>query len=141
MKYPDTTFEGLISSIAVDPPIMNWIFVDRESHEVKFGNRAAAEPNLTGPFDVTRQDKRLKFAGWEGFVAVLEDSGFWALYFDRDGDNLKAKVKAGTPVLEVELLRKEVREMKKMVVEHDFKTDAQTEDVKTEEGKADEVGE
>jgi len=120
---------------------MNWIFVDRESHEVKFGNRAAAEPNLTGPFDVTRQDKRLKFAGWEGFVAVLEDSGFWALYFDRDGDNLKAKVKAGT-VLEVELLRKEVRGLKKMVVEHEFKTeDAQTEDIKTEGGKADEVGE
>ena len=87
---------------------MNWIYVSRDTHEVKFGVRQSAEPNLTGPFDCTRQDRRLTFGGWEGFVAVRE-GGFWALYFDRDGDGLGPKVAPGTPVIEVELIRRELR--------------------------------
>jgi len=40
---------------------------------------------------------------------VVKEGNFWALYFDRDSNNLKGKVEAGTVVLEVELLRKESR--------------------------------
>ncbi len=87
---------------------MNWIYVQRDTYEVKFGTRHFSEPHLTGPFDCTRQDRRLTFGGWEGFVAVREGD-FWALYFDRDGDRLRAKVAEGTPVLEVELVRRETR--------------------------------
>lgn len=87
---------------------MNWIYVSRDTHEVKFGVRQFAEPNLTGPFDCTRQDWRLTFGGWEGFVAVKEGA-FWALYFDRDGDSLESKVVPGTPVIELELIRREMR--------------------------------
>jgi len=94
---------------------MNWINVDRDTNEVKFGTRAWAEHNLTGPFDCTRQERRLTFGGWEGFVAVQEDGGFWALYFDRDSDSLKSKVKEGTVVIEVELYRKEVRNKQRKV--------------------------
>lgn len=46
--------------------------------------------------------------GWEGFCAVKEGD-FWALYFDREGDGLEGKVESGTPVVEVELLRTEMR--------------------------------
>jgi hypothetical protein len=108
MTYPDTKYSGLISSIADEPPIMNWIYVDRDTFEVKFGTRPYAESNLNGPFDCTRQDRRLTFGGWEGFV-VVKEGDFWALYFDRNMDNLRSKVKEGTPVLEVELLRQEMR--------------------------------
>ncbi len=108
LAYPDAKYSGLVSTITDDAPIMNWIYVDRNTHEVKFGIRQFAEANLTGPFDCTRQDRRLTFGGWEGFVAVQEGD-FWALYFDRDGDNLRAKVAPGTPVLELELLRRELR--------------------------------
>lgn len=88
--------------------MMNWIYVDKDTYEVKFGTRAWAEPNLTGPFDCTRQDRRLTFAGWEGFCLVKEGD-FWALYFDLDDDMLKSKISRGTPVLEIELTRKEMR--------------------------------
>jgi hypothetical protein len=44
---------------------MNWVYVDKETHEVKYGVRADAQPNLTGPFNCTRQDRRLNFDGWE----------------------------------------------------------------------------
>ena len=87
---------------------MNWIYVQRDTYELKFGTRQFSEGNFTGPFDCTRQDRRLTFGGWEGFVAVKEGD-FWALYFDRDSDKLRSRVKAGTPVIEIELLRREMR--------------------------------
>jgi hypothetical protein len=92
---------------------MNWIYVDRETYELKYGVRVDAQPNLTGPFDCTRQDRRLTFEKWEGFVAVKieegDDAGMWALYFDRDDDGLKGKLGEGRTVLEVELVRWEKR--------------------------------
>ena len=87
---------------------MNWIYVDRWTYELKFGNRSWADDNFPIPWDCSRQDRRLTFGGWEGFLAVKEGN-FWALYFDVDGDKLKSKVEEGTPVLEVTLLRVEMR--------------------------------
>lgn len=87
---------------------MNWIYVDRETYEVKFGVRQQSQPHYTGPFDCTRQDRRLTFGGWEGFC-VVKEGDFWALYFDVDKDRLRSKLGAGTPVLEVELMRVEMR--------------------------------
>lgn len=95
---------------------MNWVFVHAQTHELKFGPRAASDGNATGPWDCTRQDRRLTFSGWEGFCAVQEGD-FWALYFDLDGDRLKGKVSPGTPVVELELLRVEMRTAKPVVVE------------------------
>ncbi|KAM0816835.1 hypothetical protein AB5N19_02637 [Seiridium cardinale] len=108
LAFPEAKYAGLVSTICDEPPIMNWIYVDRSSYEVKFGTRAWAEPNYSGPYDCTRQDRRLTFGGWEGFVAVKEGD-FWALYFDLEQDKLKSKLPIATPILEVELLRVEMR--------------------------------
>jgi hypothetical protein len=107
LPYPDTKYEGLVTTITDSAPIMNWVYVDSSSHEVRYGVRADAQPNRTGPFDCTRQDRRLTFEGWEGWCAVEELPGIWALYFDVDDDGLKSKVAPGTRVLELELSRKE----------------------------------
>lgn len=108
LAYPGTTHAGLVSSITEEAPIMNWIYMDALTYEMKFGTRQWAEGNLTGPFDCTRQDRRMTLAGYEGFVAVKEGN-FWSLYFDWDGDRLKSKVADGTPVIDVDLLRQEMR--------------------------------
>jgi hypothetical protein len=107
LPYPDTKYEGLVTTITNAAPVMNWVYVDSNSHEVRYGVRADAQPNRTGPFDCTRQDRRLTFEGWEGWCAVEELPGIWALYFDVDDDGLKSKVAPGTRVLELELSRKE----------------------------------
>ncbi|KAI0814578.1 hypothetical protein GGR55DRAFT_632361 [Xylaria sp. FL0064] len=112
LPYPDTKYEGLVSTISDDPPMLNWIYVDKDTYEVKYGLRTDAQPHLTGPFDCTRQDRRMTLEGWEGFVAVEEYPGIWALYFDRDDDGLVTKVPMGTRVLEVELTRREKKERK-----------------------------
>ncbi|KAI0157021.1 hypothetical protein GGR57DRAFT_491450 [Xylariaceae sp. FL1272] len=108
LPYPESSAQGLVSTICDEPPIMNWIYVDRWSHELKFGTRAWADDNWPVPFGCSRQDRRLTFGSWEGFLAVKEGD-FWALYFDIDQDCLKDKVEEGTPVLEIELLRVEMR--------------------------------
>ncbi|KAI0173462.1 hypothetical protein GGR52DRAFT_580102 [Hypoxylon sp. FL1284] len=112
LPYPDKSYEGLVSTISDDPPMLNWIYVDKNTYEVKYGVRADAQEHITGPFDCTRQDRRMTLEGWEGFVAVEEFPGIWALYFDRDDDGLVTKVPMGTRVLEIELTRREKKERK-----------------------------
>ncbi len=70
LPYPDTKYEGIVSTICDDAPILNWIYIDMNTYEVKYGVRADAQSNITGPFDCTRQDRRMTLEGWEGFVAV-----------------------------------------------------------------------
>jgi hypothetical protein len=43
--------------------------------------------------------------GWEGFVAVEEKKGVWALYYDANDDGLKGVV-SGKRVLQCSLERK-----------------------------------
>ncbi|OTB01888.1 hypothetical protein M426DRAFT_323112 [Hypoxylon sp. CI-4A] len=112
LPYPDKAYEGLVSTISDDPPMLNWIYVDKDTYEVKYGVRADAQEHITGPFDCTKQDRRLTLENWEGFVAVEEFPGIWGLYFDRDDDGLVTKVPMGTRVLEVELTRREKKERK-----------------------------
>ncbi|KAL2067615.1 hypothetical protein VTL71DRAFT_2040 [Oculimacula yallundae] len=113
LPYPtppdDAPYEGLVSTITDEAPILNWIYVERETYQVKYGVKADADPNITGPFECTRQDKRLTLDKWEGFLAVKEDDGEWGLYFDIDEDMLVGKLGEGKEVLEVELCRWEKR--------------------------------
>ncbi|RGP75702.1 hypothetical protein FLONG3_5679 [Fusarium longipes] len=112
LPFPDSEYEGLVTTISDDPPFLNWIYIDKNTYEVKYGVRADTEGHITGPFDCTKQDRRMMCEGWEGFCAVEELPGIWALYYDRDDDGLRSKVAMGTRVLEVELTRREKKEPK-----------------------------
>ncbi len=75
--YPESKWgrrgEGYVSTISDDPPQLNWIFVDRNTYEVKYGLRVEAEGHHVGPWNVSPIDRRLTFDGWEGFIVVEED--------------------------------------------------------------------
>ena len=122
LPYPDTKYEGLVTTITDVAPIMNWVYVDKETYELKYGVRADAQPNLTGPFDCTRQDRRLTFDGWEGWCAVEEFPTLWAVYCDLDDNGLRGKLPEGTRVLEIELTRKEKRWKKEAVPRQEDQT-------------------
>jgi hypothetical protein len=113
LPFPKTDYLGLVSTISQEPPKLNWIYIDRETYELKYGVRKVAQTQLTGPFDykigvmsvtITAStgrvekyeegEKRIKFNNREGFVAVEEEDGVWKLYFDVDNDGLR-RVKAG----------------------------------------------
>ncbi|KAL6716541.1 hypothetical protein ACLMJK_006108 [Lecanora helva] len=101
--------EALVSTIQPTPPVLNWIYVDASTNEVKFGNKIESEGHILGPWNVTKTDHRLLFEGWEGFLAVEEGEGRWGLWFDREDDGLKGKVPGERRRLEVEVCRREVR--------------------------------
>lgn len=99
--------EGMVSTVsAAKPPLLNWIYVDKDTCEVKYGNKIESTGHVMGPWTCTKVDRRLLFEGWEGFLAVREEDGGWALYFDREDDGLGGR-EGGK--LEVELWRKELR--------------------------------
>ena len=92
-----------------DPPMLNWIYVDKDTYEVKYGTKSESEDHRLGPFSCTPVDHRLTFDEWEGFCAVEERPGIWSLYFDVDDDGLEEKVSMDKDVLEIELIRREMR--------------------------------
>ena len=129
LPFPEKDYLGLVSTISDDPPMLNWIYIDRETYGVRYGVRKVAETQLVGPFDykvtqgmtivrsaekTERQggEKRIKFRNLEGFVAVEEEEGVWKLYFDVDNDGLKQVEagKSGKRNAEVELLRVSLEE-------------------------------
>jgi hypothetical protein len=111
--YPDKKWgrrgDGYVSTISEDPPQLNWIYVDKDTYEVKYGLRAEAEGHIVGPWNCTPIDKRLMLDMWEGFTVVEEKENTWALYFDVDDDGLEEKVPLDKRIMEVELTRKEMR--------------------------------
>ena len=43
---------------------------------------------MVGPWDWTKDERVITLENSDAFVAVEEEEGQWALYFDRDGDDL-----------------------------------------------------
>lgn len=110
IAYPDDNrpnTRGLVSTISVDPPMLNWIYIDKDTYEVKYSNRSGSIAHHVGSFDWTSEDNdsSIIFDDWEGFLAVEEEHGGWALYFDLDDDGLK-KRKKGRRTCEVSLVRR-----------------------------------
>ncbi|KAF2726867.1 hypothetical protein EJ04DRAFT_452474, partial [Polyplosphaeria fusca] len=107
--YPDGSYEGLVTTINDAATTMNWVYVEINTNELRCGDRKDADRNLAGPFDRTRETRHLTFQEWEGFCAVEETPGIWAVYFDTDDNALKDKVPLGTIILEIEIELQEKR--------------------------------
>lgn len=114
VAYPDdqrSYTRGLVSTISRDPPMLNWIYIDKDTLEVKYASRSGSIAHHVGSYDWTCEDASegdsgVTFEGWEGFVAVFEGEGKgWALYFDVNDDGLK-DVKKGRKSCEVSLVRR-----------------------------------
>lgn len=111
LPYPDSNFEGLVSTISDEPPQLNWIYLDTGSRifQICHGLRTAAEEGLTGPWGArVCSDGEIRFLmeNWEGFIAVeSEEPGLWSLCFDRFDDGLQGKLKEGQRTVELELIR------------------------------------
>jgi hypothetical protein len=123
IAYPDEARNpperGLVSTISDDPPMLNWIYVDKETYELRYSNRSGSIEHHVGVWDWTEDETHLTFEGWEGFMAIDEWDGAdedpttpwgkeglrWALYFDKDDNGLKGRRK-GKDMFEVSLKRR-----------------------------------
>ena len=115
LAYPDDSrphTRGLVSTISVDPPVLNWIYIDKDTFECKYATRTGSIAHHVGSYDWTTdegEDSRITFDEFEGFMAVEESPGEWALYFDIDDNGLKEKRKRRNAV-EISLQRRVISE-------------------------------
>ncbi|KAF9873337.1 hypothetical protein CkaCkLH20_09150 [Colletotrichum karsti] len=86
-NYPsEEQYRGLVSTISDDPPMLNWIYVDADTRAVRHGGRKDTIGHVIGPWGWTDDERHLMLRGSGlGFVAVLEEDGRWAVYWDPDG--------------------------------------------------------
>lgn len=114
LPYPEKDYDGIVSTINAEN-MLNWVFVDKESYQLRHGIRADAQSQLTGPMSLTSSDGEewhFAFDGWEGFVAVEQDDG-WTLYFDKDDNGLSGR-RNGRAVVEIELFRSPLRQTREI---------------------------
>lgn len=78
---------GMVSTISEDPPALNWIFVDKDSHLIRHGSRADTLGGHTiGPWKWSNDELWLTLEGSDAqFVAVEQENKKWAVAWDGDG--------------------------------------------------------
>lgn len=105
IHYPnDDKPLGLVSMVSDDPPMMNWIYADKNTLELKYGNRTASIEHVVGPWDWAEDEVGLTLEGAERLVAVEERKDVWAVYYDRNDDG--KGLPQGKRVLDISLDRK-----------------------------------
>lgn len=94
---------GFVTLTGEEPPMLRWVFVDTQTHELRWGGRQDSEGHVCGPYDWSTNEQRITLQGWEGWLAVrqLNDvereqkeqglgiaggQGIWRLYFDENDD-------------------------------------------------------
>ncbi|KAF9046836.1 hypothetical protein BDZ89DRAFT_1099317 [Hymenopellis radicata] len=96
---------GLVSTIKPDPPELNWIYVDKYTQEVKYGNKTASIEHLTGRWDWTPDQQCVVLEGWKGFLAFEERPGDWVVCYDRHEDGLTSVGVGNRQVVAISLKR------------------------------------
>ena len=95
IEYPDPERPrplplGLVSTISKDPPMLNWIYVDENTREVKYGNRTQSRVHTVGSWGWDAGEEGgaggLTLQGAEGAVAVEADDGWEIRWEDENGN-------------------------------------------------------
>jgi hypothetical protein len=110
IEYPDPERKpaplGLVSQTRAEPPLLNWIYVDKNSAELKYGNKSQSIEHMIGPWDWTKDETMITFTKKRYFIAVEEPrSKVWQLYFDIDDDGLAKFVPGKHRKVYVDLVR------------------------------------
>lgn len=106
--YPDDNEkrgDGLVSTVSVDPPMLNWMYVDKNTMEVKYGNRTQSIEHIVGHWNWTQDETGVILAEKELWAAVEEEDGVWALYYDKNDNGLAGFVDSGKSVVEISIDR------------------------------------
>ncbi|KAL9100193.1 MAG: hypothetical protein Q9163_004399, partial [Psora crenata] len=95
IEYPDPDRPkppplGLVSTVTDDhPPMLNWIYVDKGTREVKHGNRSQSKTHIVGPWGWDAGEEGgaggLTLEGVEGGVAVETENGWEVRWEDKNG--------------------------------------------------------
>ncbi|KAJ5216267.1 uncharacterized protein N7498_002674 [Penicillium cinerascens] len=118
--FPPSNTSGLVTVSGEETPTLRWVFLDKNTHELRWGGRPDSEGHVCGPFDWSKDETYVTLDGWEGWLAVrlpddethdrtnhelgIDDGReVWRLYFDQNDDG--ADLPPGAQGLEVRLKR------------------------------------
>lgn len=97
---------GLVSQTRADPPLLNWIYVDKDTMEVKYGNKTASIEHHVGPWDWSDDERVIIFDDAAQFTAVQDPATRrWQLYQDMKEDGLAGYIPKGRRKVQVNLIR------------------------------------
>lgn len=97
---------GLVSQVADDPPLLNWIYVDKDTMELKYGNKSTSITHNVGPWDWTEDESAIMFDELESFTAVEDPTTKkWQVYVDMRDDSLEQVIPKGRRKLQISLKR------------------------------------
>ncbi|KAI0113478.1 hypothetical protein F4814DRAFT_347705 [Daldinia grandis] len=78
--------QGLVAPIADDPPMLNWIYADKETGLLRHGSRSETVGHVVGPWSWTEDEEWLTLENGQNFVAVENDEGSWNIHYDKEGN-------------------------------------------------------
>ncbi|RYO88474.1 hypothetical protein DL766_004742 [Monosporascus sp. MC13-8B] len=97
--------QGLVAPIADDPPMLNWIFADRDTGLLRHGSRSDSTGHIIGPWSWTEDEEYLTLEGEKSnFVAVENEDGAWTVHYDTKGD-LEDVLTEARQIVDIELHR------------------------------------
>ncbi len=104
---------GLVTYVSDELPALNWVYVDKETRQLRYGNRTMSIAHEVGPWGFEAGEEGgaggLTFDGVEGAVAVETEEGWEVRWEDGEG---KVGDVGGRRVLSVSLERRFVEEPK-----------------------------
>lgn len=117
VSYPDPertpTPLGMVSFVSSDPPALNWMYVDKETRQLRYGNRTQSIAHHVGQWGFEAGEEGgaggVTFDGDEGAVAVETSEGWEIRWEDENGSVGET---GGRRVLSISLERKFVEEPK-----------------------------
>lgn len=118
--FPPDNTSGVVTITGEQPPTLRWVFLDSNTHQMRWGGRPDSEGHICGPFDWTKDEQCITLEGWEGWLAVRlpedhtreqaeadleigDGSEIWRLYFDQNDDG--ADLPPGSEGIEIRLKR------------------------------------
>ncbi|KAI1341054.1 hypothetical protein F5Y15DRAFT_414177 [Xylariaceae sp. FL0016] len=79
--------QGLVAPKAADPPMLHWIFVDKDTGLLRHGSRNDTIDHLIGPWSWTEDEEFLTLENSrECFVGILNEDGTWCVHYDKEDD-------------------------------------------------------
>lgn len=86
-QYPSEAGHlGMVSFVSDNPPALNWIYVDKDSHMVRHGSRQETIGHVIGPWGWSSDETWLALEGDDSrFVAVEQENKKWCIFYDPDG--------------------------------------------------------
>lgn len=117
IAYPDPARTpvqlGLVTYVSDEPPALNWVYVDKGTRQLRYGNRTMSIAHEVGPWGFEAGEEGgaggVTFDGEEGAVAVETEAGWEVRWEDGEG---KVGDVGGRRVLSVSLERRFVEEPK-----------------------------